>query len=341
MTIRSFATAAILLSIVSACQTREPGQAQGQEAADGAMVVAEINGEAITAAELDDWIRNDLYERETRGGNPAKVYELRAKAIDKMIAERVIESETRRLDLTRDELLEREIDALGGISDEEVRAFYDENSAQMGGASFEEIAPQIRSYLRSQLGGEVIAKLRENANVTVLLEPTRYEVAAEGPSRGPDDARVTIIEFSDFQCPYCKRAIPIIDELVEKYPEDLRIVYRHLPLASHSRARPAAEASVCADGQGKFWEYHDTLFANNRKLSDDDLTGYASEIGLDLDLFKQCLISPETRETVQSDMDAARTAGISATPAFLVNGVLISGAKPVNEFIQVIDSELN
>ena len=98
---------------------------------------------------------------------------------------------------------------------------------------------------------------------------------------------------------------------------------------------------MCADGQGKFWQYHDAVFENNRNLSNEDLLRYAGDIGLDIDQFKRCLVSAETEKAVQDDSDAAQAAGISSTPTFLVNGVLISGAKPVAEFVKVIDAELN
>ena len=132
----------------------------------------------------------------------------------------------------------------------------------------------------------------------------------------------------------------MIETLLEKYGDDLRFVYRHLPRDNHSRARPAAEAAVCADAQGRFWAYHDVLFANNRKLGNDDLLGYATELDLDLEKFKACLEDPETGAKVSRDLAAARAAGISGTPAFLINGQLISGAKPAEEFMRVIDAEL-
>jgi len=327
--------------IAFACQTQDPAPASQHQPTDGAMVVAELYGEPITAAELDEWIRDDLFDRETHGRNPAKIYELRTRGLEKMMNERVLEAETSRLGVTSEELLERQVEALGGVSEADVETFYNQNRSQMGGASLEEIAPQIRAYLEAKKGEEALANLRQEANSTIFLEPVRYEVAAEGPSKGPADARVTIIEFSDFQCPFCKRAEPIVAEVLERYPQDVRLVYRHLPLASHSRAAPAAAAAVCADGQGKFWQYHDTLFANNRQLGDDDLLRYATELGLEIDPFKECLASDETHTKVQADLEAARELGISGTPAFLVNGVLISGAKPASEFVKVIDAELN
>ena len=339
MTLRTLALAATLL-ITPACQNQIAGQPRGHETTDGAMIIAEIYGKSITAAELDEWIRNDLFDRETRGRNPAAVYKLRATAVDKMIDQRVLDTEASRLDQTQEELMESEIAALGEVTDEEIETFYNETTAQMGDAALEEIAPQIRAYLRKLKEVEVLAHLRQQANATILLEPIRYQVAADGPSKGPADAQVTIIEFSDFQCPFCKRASPTVDRILRKYPKDVRLVYRHLPLASHPRARPAADAAVCADGQGKFWQYHDTLFESNGKLADDDLLRYAADLGLDIDQFKLCLTSTETSTKVQADLDAAKTAGVSGTPAFLINGIFLSGARPAKEFINIIEAEL-
>ena len=122
--------------------------------------------------------------------------------------------------------------------------------------------------------------LRAEAEISIDLPHQRSEVAAIGPSVGPEDAAITLIEFSDYQCPYCSRAVPTLKALIENHPDDLRVVYRHLPLSFHAQARGAAEASVCADEQGLFWEYHDLLFANQRALQPEQLLGYATGLGM-------------------------------------------------------------
>jgi protein-disulfide isomerase len=165
-------------------------------------------------------------------------------------------------------------------------------------------------------------------------------VPADGPSRGPEDAPITIVEFSDFQCPFCRRVLPTLEQVMEKYPGQVRVVYRNLPLRSHKRARPAAEAALCANDQGQFWPYHDMLFENTRQLSDEDLLRYAGEVGLDSDQFQACYDEQRFAQQVSDDMAAARAAGANGTPAFFVNGVLLSGAKPPADFFRVIDAEL-
>jgi protein-disulfide isomerase len=166
-------------------------------------------------------------------------------------------------------------------------------------------------------------------------------VDATGPSRGPADAKVTVIEFSDYQCPFCKRAEPTVQALLQKYPTQVRLVYRHMPLDGlHPRARAAAIAAVCAEQQGKFWEYHDALFQNQQALSDTDLDKYAADLGLDAGKFKTCRQDPATETRVNTDAAAARQAGLTGTPAFFVNGILISGARPIEDFTRWIDQEL-
>jgi protein-disulfide isomerase len=176
-----------------------------------------------------------------------------------------------------------------------------------------------------------------------LPDPSkRYTVdVGDAPIRGDKDAKLTIVEFSDFQCPYCQRAMGTLEQVLAKYPADVRVVYRHLPLDRiHPNARPAAEASACADEQGRFWEYHDKLFQNNRALAREDLVRYAGEVGLDAARFQACVDERRFKDKVEADLQAAREVGITGTPAFVVNGTLLSGAQPPEEFYEVIDAVL-
>jgi predicted DsbA family dithiol-disulfide isomerase len=304
-------------------------------------VVARFGDENITLGELDAWIKDDLFARQTSGGNPARLYDLRERSLDRMIAERILDAEAARRNQTRDELIESEVADLGEVTDEEVARFYEERSDQMGEQSLEQIAPRIREHLTRSRAQQATEKLIEEVGVERFLARPRFDVAAVGPSKGPADAAVTIIEFSDFQCPYCARALPVIKEVMERYPDDVRLVYRHLPLDRiHPRARAAAEASYCAYDQGRFWAYHDMLFANNKSLADEDLKRFAEELNLDVAAWEQCLRDEKFADTMQADFEAARSIGVSGTPAFLINGVMLSGAKPVEEFVSMIESEL-
>ena len=160
-------------------------------------------------------------------------------------------------------------------------------------------------------------------------------------SCGPSDASVTIIEFSDYQCPYCSRAESVVKQVLERYPDQVRFVYRHLPLESiHPQARAAAEAAVCAEDQGRFWEYHELLFANQQAISAAKLSELAEQVGLDEEAFASCTADDSTRQRVQRDISDAGAAGASGTPAFFVNGIPLSGVQPLEEFVELIDSEL-
>jgi protein-disulfide isomerase len=313
-------------------------------AAGSGQVIATVSGEPITLDQLDLWIKDDLYQKTVGSKNPSALYEFRADALDRMIDERLLEAEAQKRGVDTNALLMQE-NPQTAPTDEEVQAFFDENKARLGDATLEQIAPQIRRYLMQQAAQQAhdqfIDKLREQAGVALNFEPPRIEVAATGPSIGPENAPVTIVEFSDFQCPFCARARPVVQQIHERYPDKVRVVYRHLPLESiHPRARAAAEASVCADEQGHFWEYHDLLFDNNRALGDEDLQHYAEQAGLDVEAFKTCVGDKQTDEIVDRDLAAAHEAGLSGTPAFFVNGILLTGAQPIDRFVEVIDREL-
>ncbi len=333
--------AACVLPLLIACQAEPPGAASVNAGGpEGAEIAAEIDGEVITVAELDEWIRNDLFDAQARGG-ASKLYQLRSKAMEQMLEERVLEAAAKRRGISSDEVLRLAIEELGPVSDEEVAAFHAENKSRLGEAALEKLSPQIRRFLQSQRTTTAKTGLREEAKLTIHLEPPRFKITADGPSKGPADAAVTIVEFSDFQCPYCQRALPTINEILEKYPEDVRVVYRHLPLDRiHKSARGAAEAAACAEDQQQFWPYHDKLFANNRALEKEDLLRYAGELDLDASRFATCLEDRTFQAKVETDLQAAQSAGITGTPAFVVNGVLLSGARPPADFYRIIDAEL-
>ena len=168
-----------------------------------------------------------------------------------------------------------------------------------------------------------------------------YAVPVDGrPSFGPADALVTIVEYSDFQCPFCSRVNPTMKQIKDTYPKDVRIVFRQLPLSFHDRARPAAKASLAAAQQGKFWEMHDSLFVNQKALDDKSLETYASQIpGLDIEKWKKDLADPKLEQMVKEDEAVAAKFGAGGTPAFFVNGRFLSGAQPFEQFDALIKEE--
>jgi protein-disulfide isomerase len=192
---------------------------------------------------------------------------------------------------------------------------------------------------------QYVQSLRAKGTVVDRLQPppvVRVQVSTDGaPIRGKADAPVTLVEFSDFHCPYCKRVQSTLTKVLEKYPGKIRLLFRHLPLdALHPQARSAAEASWCAQDQGKFWEYHDVLFEQAPKAAEDDLKRYAERVGLNTEKFASCLFQSVHHDAVQRDIDEVTKLGMSGTPAFFINGRPLSGAQPFEKFVQVIDEEL-
>lgn len=160
------------------------------------------------------------------------------------------------------------------------------------------------------------------------------------PAVGPDTAKVTLVEWSDFQCGYCRRTLPILEQLEKKYGAELRVVFKHNPLSNHPRAMPAAIAAEAAHRQGRFWAMHDKLFANANALTDENFVAWAEELGLDVERFRRDLSDPRLAERVEQQLREGMTLGVRGTPSFFVNGRFVRGARPVEVFEALIDEEL-
>jgi protein-disulfide isomerase len=316
-------------------------KAVGVGGSEDGPVAARIGSEVITVAELDETIKDDLFKRETGDGNPSKVHELRSQAVKSLVARRVIEQAAEKQGMTTEAFLEAEFAKLPPVTDADVQAFYDQNAAQMRGAPLDAVAPRVKSHLENEARRSSIEALVASADTEIELVRPRVELRPGGPARGPEDARVTIVEFSDFQCPFCQRADPVLKEIEARYPKDVRIVYRHLPLDSlHPRARASAEAAACAADGNKFWEFHDQLFANTRALGDEDLRKYAAAVGLEPTSFDECVRTRKHAATVEADAQEARRIGVTGTPAFVVNGFVFFGFQTADALDALIREEL-
>ena len=169
----------------------------------------------------------------------------------------------------------------------------------------------------------------------------RHEVALDGaPVRGPESAKVTIVEFADFQCPFCTRVNSTLTQIREQYPKDVKLVFKHLPLRIHPQAPGAHAAAEAAHRQGKFWEMHDKIFANQGDLAPETFVAYAGQLGLDVDAFKKDVGSDDVKKRLDADTREAQKLGVSGTPAFFINGKYLAGAQPFEAFKQRIDEEL-
>jgi protein-disulfide isomerase len=347
--ILALATAAIVSGgwMVAACAAQPEGAAEEPAGGD---VVAEVMGEKITRADLEEKASQHLQQVEAQLEQCQKQaeqsrYQALEANLHQLLEEKMLDAEAEARGMTRDELVTAEIGAkITDVTDAEVDTWYAQNQQRVGNRPKEQLAPQIKQFLSQQRQQEAhdsyIGSLEEKYEARVLLEPPRTEVAATGPAKGPDNAPVTIVEFSDFECPFCSRINPTLDQVRETYGDKVRIVFRHYPLPMHPNAVKAAEASMCAHEQGKFWEMHDLLFAEQQQLGVDALKAKASQLGLDTEDFNQCLDSGEYTDEVQADLQAGTAAGVSGTPAMFINGIPVSGAVPYEQISSVIDEEL-
>jgi protein-disulfide isomerase len=301
--------------------------------------VALVGGVPITSGQLEKAVQGPLMELRMRE------YELRSQALDELISQRLLEAEAVRRGTTPAALLRAEVDERVSVTAAELQAVYEGNKGRFPGRTEAEAKAQIEPAFTQQRRRErreaLLAELRSKAGVRVLLTPLRLAVdPGSGSARGSPAAKVTIVEFSDFQCPYCARARPTIERIEKNYHDRVRIVYRDFPLPIHPQAAKAAEAASCARDQGKFWEMHDRIFENQGRLEVADLKRYAAELGLEARVFDQCLDSGAKAEGWKRDVEEATAYGVSGTPAFFINGRPLVGALPFERFAQVIDEEL-
>jgi protein-disulfide isomerase len=301
--------------------------------------VATVAGTPISREDLEKHVKPKLVEIENQR------YEALSEGLDEMISEQLFEKEAKSRNVTVEQLEATEITAkVPDPSDAEVQKVYDENKSQLGNQTLDQVKPRIVEFLKQQKGGErqqaYVDELKAKYKTTVSLKPPVVEVSAAGrPARGPDKAPVTIIAFSDYQCPYCKRAHTTVEEVMKTYGDKVKLVYRDYPLPFHENARPAAEAAACANAQGKFWEYHEKLWGAS-DLSTEKLKAMAGEVGMDQKKFDECLAKQEFKAVIDKDIADGASVGVSGTPAFFINGRMLSGAQPFEKFKEVIDEEL-
>jgi protein-disulfide isomerase len=313
-------------------------------AADKAAAVAYVQGVMITMDDLDALVGSRLAQIHQQE------YELRRAALEQAVSQKLLEAEAQARGIPLEELVKTEIeDKVPDPTTEEVDAFYKTNQnrlAALKGKSREDAGPQIEQMLKQQKlvvrRNEFVSELRKKADVRILLDAPRVDVPIpqDEPSMGPADAPVTIVEFSDYQCPYCKRAEATVDRLLAEYKDKIRFVYRDFPLRFHSRAMPASLAARCAGEQDKYWQFHDNLFKVAGDLSDADLTKRAQDLSLDAEQFKACFQENRQAPTIQASMQDASSVGVTGTPTFFVNGRMIVGAKPYEDFKSIVEEEL-
>ena len=299
--------------------------------------VALVGGQPIYDEDLAPTIQGQLLPLRNQE------YEMKKKALDNLIEQKLLEAAAKQKGLATEKLLDQEVNSkVPDPSDAEIEGYY---LGLKVNRPLAEVKTQLRDGYKQakiqQARQDYLKTLRADSKVVVLLSAPRVEVAYDpARMRGNPKAPVMIVEFSDYQCPYCHQVEPTVAQVLAKYGDKVSLSYRDFPLTQiHSQAQIAAVASRCALEQGKFWEYHDQLFTAS-KLDKDALIEYAHNLKLDDKQFSSCLTSEKYKADIDKDLQEGKQAGISGTPGFFINGVMISGAQGQDAFSRVIDEEL-
>ena len=320
-------------------------------AAQSTKVVATVNGENITEQQMMQVASADLARLDANRPQPQAAYdraklEVLWKALNSIIEDKLIAAGAAQSHMTREELLNAEVESnVETPSAEEVDQFYEANKAQIPVPKAQAL-PQVRQYMidtsRRRYREMMLGNLRRSFKVTTFLDPLRADVATAGyPSRGPASARVTIVEFGDFECPFCGAFYPTMKLVEKNYEGRIRLVFRQFPLTNmHPRAQKAAEASLCANEQGRFWEFYDAMFSDQTRLDVPSLKQRAAQtFGMNAVAFNTCLDTGKHADTILKDKDDGRKLGVSGTPTVFVNGRLLT-ARSYPEVQEMIEDEL-
>lgn len=304
--------------------------------------LATVDGQPITEEDLDPTVAGQL--RPLR----EQEYQIKKKALDALIGQKVVDAEAKKKGLTSEQLYQQEVDAkVPEPTEVELNAVYAIQREQLGGKPFEEVKAQLSQNLKraktQQARQEYSAKLRDQAKVAVLLSPPKTQVGFDPARvRGNAKARVMIVEFSDFQCPYCGQVEATLKSVLAKHTDTVALAFRDMPITQiHPMAMGAAEAGRCAGEQGKFWEMHDAMFSDQAGLDKNGLESKAQKLGIDQKQFESCLATEKYKTQIQQDSQEGMRAGVSGTPGFFINGVFISGAQQEAAFEKIIQDQLN
>jgi protein-disulfide isomerase len=344
MLARSIPAALLLLAAVSpGCRpSAGPGTRTDTPAntASPRAVVAEVDGVPITAEELDKHAAGELQRLRDQE------YEIRKNALEDLVSQRLLQKEAAERGVSEKELTRLEVDQkVARPAASEIQEVYDANRHRVGGRTRAEVEPQIVASLVQQRTAERMRAftqaLRDQAKVRIVLDQPRTEVTIPAGTAvlGPADAPVTIVEFSDYLCPYCQSAETTVAKVLERYQGKVKFIHRDF-LLGRPRSLAVARGALCAGEQGKFWEYRHDLLSTKGDWSDQDLEGRAAGMGLRPADFRSCLASDRHDKTILASSEEGQKLGVSGTPTFFVNGRRMTGVRSEQQFDEIIQAEL-
>ena len=337
----SLAILALIFSYSCSRGNSKPTFVFKKAAGDG--LAAQVGEIKISKEELMSGIESDLYEAEL------KMFNIKFNKLQGMLMEEFIKKDPKSKGLSNDEYLDKYITSSIKISDKQINAFIAEKKIpkqHINADLKEKIVRYLREGEKKDAVDAWLGKKTKDEKIKVFFDkprrPTFNVVGGDAPYTGDKDAKVEIVEFSDFQCPFCSKATSILKEVKDKYGKKVKVSFKQYPLPFHNQAKGAANAALCAYEQGndKFWRMHDAMFADQSKLSIDDLKKTAKSLGLDTAKFNKCVDGNKYASQVEADIEYGSKNGVKSTPTFFVNGQLISGAQPIEVFTEIIDEEL-
>jgi protein-disulfide isomerase len=339
---RVVAASLSLVSVVAfaACSSARSAPPSTSDGGAQAATVATIDGRSITQKEVDARAQGTLQRLRD------EEYEARLAALEDMITEKLVDAEAAARGISRDELMRIEVAAkVPAPTRAEVADLYERNKDRVGGRSLAEVTPDIERSILQQRSAEraqaFLEELRSKGKVIVSLPQPRNAVPIPAGARtlGPEKAPVTMVEYSDYLCPYCQQAQRVVDEVLSRNPGKIRFVHRDF-LLGRPRSMAVARAAQCAADQGKFWEYRNGLMERPGDWSDQYLLAGAAPLGLDRSSFQACLASDRHDKTILQSSEEGTQLGVQSTPTFFVNGRRVKGVRSVEQFQEIIDSEL-
>jgi protein-disulfide isomerase len=332
---RIFVTRALVffgaaLSFCALADQAAPGQ-------DGNTIIAEIDGTRLTLAQFETRRPSALFQARNN------FFEVEKQAIQAYIDDFLVERQAQKENVTVAELLERHVNTTiaKDPDDTALRVYYEGvDTKEPFEAVRDKIIEHIREVRLAKAKTAYIQSLRSQAKISLELEPPRIEISLKNASvRGPADAPLVLVEYADYECPYCQQVQPALDRLEADFKGRMAFVYKDMPLPMHPHAQKAAEASRCAELQGKYWEYHD-LLEKNKALEVPQLKVTASQVGLETAAFDKCLDSGEQAGAVKSTQDEAQKLGLQGTPSFFLNGRFFTGNLSYDQIRQIVQDEL-
>jgi protein-disulfide isomerase len=330
-------TARIMSPLVLVLSLTAGTNLNGQAQPEASQVVARVSGTNLTIADLQQKEGGKLLQAEYQ------YYLNERKALEDLIDSRLLADEARRRNISLDQLLNTEV--YKGVKDpteDQLEVYYEGLDTQQPYQSVrEDVLQHLRELRRTKARAAFVENLRKEAKINILLMPPSADVdIAKAYTNGAHNAPVVLVEFADYECPYCQKVNPQIQQLKKEYGDNLTVIFKDFPLPMHHGSEKAAEASRCAGEQGKFWEYHDVLFYS-RLIEVDALKEHARVLKLDGDRFDTCLDSGKEAVAVKQDLDEAKSLGLTGTPSFFVNGHFFSGVVDYAALKDIVNQQLN